>query len=387
MAAAAERRGGLDQSVWEACAGNSAKIPAVGALVYYFPQGHGEQAYAAPDFSSLSCERGQYLCRVKEIQLLASEETDEVYSVVGLDPWISVSAPSQDIFSLTEDTGTEKSRALSFAKILTPSDANNGGGFSVPRFCADSIFPQLDFSVEPPAQMLNVRDVHGKVWEFRHIYRGTPRRHLLTTGWSKFVNSKKLVAGDSVVFIKNKAGELFIGLRRTARSFGPSGSSHAPSHVGSPPAFSATRLGGNFGSQVGFSRNFRGKVSPEDVVEAASLAELGRPFKIVYYPRVGSSNFVVEKGAVDAALMVSWSAGMRVKMSVETEDSSKTTWFQGTLSCLLRHPAPFIYSPWRSLEVELGFFFSRSLLQWWTIFPVHACFFLIHNYELNFFDC
>lgn len=31
---------------------------------------------------------------------------------------------------------------------------------------------------------------------------GHPRRHLLTTGWSVFVSSKRLVAGDSVLFLR-----------------------------------------------------------------------------------------------------------------------------------------------------------------------------------------
>ena len=31
---------------------------------------------------------------------------------------------------------------------------------------------------------------------------GQPRRHLLTTGWSSFVNKKKLVSGDAVLFLR-----------------------------------------------------------------------------------------------------------------------------------------------------------------------------------------
>ncbi|RYQ99943.1 hypothetical protein Ahy_B07g087962 [Arachis hypogaea] len=92
--------------------------------------------------------------------------------------------------------------ACFFAKTLTQSDANNGGGFSVPRYCAVTIFPRLNYSVEPPVQTIIAKDVHGQCWKFRHIYRGTPRRHLLTTGWSNFVNHKKLVAGDSIVFLR-----------------------------------------------------------------------------------------------------------------------------------------------------------------------------------------
>lgn len=33
-------------------------------------------------------------------------------------------------------------------------------------------------------------------------YIGQPRRHLLTTGWSTFVTSKRLVAGDAFVFLR-----------------------------------------------------------------------------------------------------------------------------------------------------------------------------------------
>ncbi|KAE8789408.1 auxin response factor 8-like [Hordeum vulgare] len=82
------------------------------------------------------------------------------------------------------------------------SDANKGGGFSVPRFCTETIFPALDYSSEPPVQSIVVRYVHGDEFKFRHIYRGTPLRHLLTTGWSNFVNQKKLLAGDSIVFLR-----------------------------------------------------------------------------------------------------------------------------------------------------------------------------------------
>ncbi|XXG39724.1 hypothetical protein AAC387_Pa01g0608 [Persea americana] len=107
-------------------------------------------------------------------------------------------------------------------EILTPSDTNNGGGFSVPRFCADSIFPRLNFNANPPMHNISIRDMHETKWEFWHIYRGTPRRHLLMTGWSKFINQKKLCAGDSVLFINHRSGEFFVGICH-ARSMGGGG--------------------------------------------------------------------------------------------------------------------------------------------------------------------
>ncbi|GJM95150.1 hypothetical protein PR202_ga11857 [Eleusine coracana subsp. coracana] len=39
-----------------------------------------------------------------------------------------------------------------------------------------------DFSQQPPVQELIARDLHDNEWKFRHIFRGQPKRHLLTTG-------------------------------------------------------------------------------------------------------------------------------------------------------------------------------------------------------------
>ncbi|CAI0401844.1 unnamed protein product [Linum tenue] len=111
-------------------------------------------------------------------------------------------------------------KPASFAKTLTQSDANNGGRFSVSRYCAETIFPRLDYTTDPPVQTVVAKDVHSEVWKFKHIYRGTPRRHLLTIGWSTFVNQKKLVAGDSIVFLRAENGDLFVGIRRAKRGIG-----------------------------------------------------------------------------------------------------------------------------------------------------------------------
>jgi hypothetical protein len=124
-----------------------------------------------------------------------------------------------------------------------------------------------DYLQQPPAQELVARDLHDQEWHFRHIYRGEqclefflwtsvgesdlqldtcycrffssyfmksptrsnnlsstflcgtgkPRRHLLTTGWSIFVNNKRLQAGDSVLFIRDDQGQLLLGIRRVQR--------------------------------------------------------------------------------------------------------------------------------------------------------------------------
>ncbi|MFS7973218.1 putative transcription factor ARF family [Helianthus anomalus] len=171
----------------------------------------------------------------------------------------------------------EHANATSFAKTLTQSDANNGGSFSVPRYCAETIFPRLDYMVGPPLQNILAKDVHGNIWKFRHIYRGTPRRHLLTTGWSTFVNKKKLVAGDSIVFLRADNGDICVGIRRVNRGF-------------------------NNGRFCGLIKE-RGKLNSEPVIEAAKLAAKGQPFEVFYYPgsRSSAPKFCVKASTIVAA--------------------------------------------------------------------------------------
>ncbi|GLT96195.1 hypothetical protein SLE2022_138380 [Rubroshorea leprosula] len=59
-----------------------------------------------------------------------------------------------------------------------------------------------DMNQATSMQELVARDLHGYEWHFKHIFRGQPQRHLLTTRWSTFVTSKRLVASDSFVFLR-----------------------------------------------------------------------------------------------------------------------------------------------------------------------------------------
>ncbi|KAK9903183.1 hypothetical protein M0R45_001194 [Rubus argutus] len=217
-----------------------------------------------------------------------------------------------------EDEEDDGNRVVSSAKILTPSYANNGGGFSFPRFCADSIFPPLNYLAEPPVQTLSATDLHGVVCDFLHIYCGTPRRHLFTTGWSKFVNQKMLVAGDSVVFMRSsRREEMYVGVRRTVRE-SPGGD------CGWWSAHIALKS-----EEEGSGRDgFKTRLSAEAVAEATEMA------------------------AQDMPLEVFWTAGMRVKMAMEIDDSSRMTWFQGTLAFVsVPDNGPWQGFPWRMLPV------------------------------------
>ncbi|XP_071732388.1 auxin response factor 18-like [Rutidosis leptorrhynchoides] len=319
----------IDSQLWHACAGGMVQMPSTNSKVFYFPQGHAEHAVSGDvNFDKFPRIPSYIMCRVSAINFMAEPDTDEVYAKIGLVPLKNqndYSPNDNDDRSLGFDQTKNENQdhPKSFAKTLTQSDANNGGGFSVPRYCAETIFPKLDFTADPPVQTLLAKDVHGKIWKFRHIYRGTPRRHLLTTGWSNFVNNKRLVAGDSIVFLRSDNGELCVGIQRAKRGIGN-------------------------GRLCGFE-----KFSPESVIEAANLAATGQPFEVLYYPRASTPEFVVKVSTVVAAMSVQWCPGMRFKMPFETEDPSRINWFMGTVSSAqandqIRWPN----SPWRLLQVS-----------------------------------
>ncbi|PAN40897.1 hypothetical protein PAHAL_7G348900 [Panicum hallii] len=308
----------VDRDVWLACAVPLSRLPVVGAQVYYFPHGHAEQC---PEHLPAPLPTPHlFPCVVTAINLGADDNTNEVFAQISLQPGPHRGPPAPDA-----DPSNNPHHLSYFAKQLTQSDANNGGGFSVPRYCADHIFPMLDFDDDPPVQNLVMRDPQGNPWQFRHIYRGTPRRHLLTTGWSKFVNAKLLVAGDTAVFMRRPDGDLLIGLRRAPRYPVVSRDDAARQ----PPP-----------------RNARARVPPGDVMEAARLAAEGSPFTVTYFPRQGAAEFVVPRKEVEDALASRWEPGTQVRMQVmEAEDARRTEWANGTVKAL--HP-----NIWRALEVD-----------------------------------
>ncbi|KAJ1377196.1 PB1 domain [Sesbania bispinosa] len=348
----------LDPQLWHACAGGMVQMPQVNSKVFYFPQGHAEHAHTNVDLRVPAL----ILCRVAAVKFMADPETDEVFAKIRLVPLrnseLGFDEEGGDVLESSE-------KPASFAKTLTQSDANNGGGFSVPRYCAETIFPRLDYSAEPPVQTVVAKDVHGELWKFRHIYRGTPRRHLLTTGWSTFVNQKKLVAGDSVVFLRAENGELCVGIRRAKKGIGggseassgwtsASGSGSGNCGIGSYGAFSFFLREENKPLRNGCvgSLSGRTKVRPEAVMEAVTLAASNQPFEVVYYPRASTPEFCIKASAVRAAMKVQWCSGMRFKMPFETEDSSRISWFMGTIASVqVVDPIRWPNSPWRLLQV------------------------------------
>jgi len=140
------------------------------------------------------------ICLLHSVTLHADPDTDEVYAQMTLQP---VNTYGKEALQLSELALKHARPQMEFfCKTLTASDTSTHGGFSVPRRAAEKILPPLDFNMQPPAQELQARDIHDTVWTFRHIFRGQPKRHLLTTGWSLFVGGKRLFAGDSVIFVR-----------------------------------------------------------------------------------------------------------------------------------------------------------------------------------------
>ncbi|CAL9241051.1 unnamed protein product [Arabidopsis halleri] len=342
----------VDPRIWRACAGASVQIPLLYSRVYYFPQGHVE--HCCPLISTLPSSTSPVPCLITSIQLLADPITDEVFAHLVLQPVTQeqFTPTNYSRFGRYDGDVDDNNKVTTFAKILTPSDANNGGGFSVPRFCADSVFPPLDFQIDPPVQKLYITDIHGAVWDFRHIYRGTPRRHLLTTGWSKFVNSKKLIAGDSVVFMRKAADEMFMGVRRTPISSSGGGSSYygGDEYNGYYNQSSVAKEDDGSAKKT-FRRSGKGKLTAEAVTEAINRAAKGLPFEVVYYPTAGWSEFVVRAEDVESSMSMFWTPGTRVKMAMETEDSSRITWFQGIVSSTYQETGPWRGSPWKQLQI------------------------------------
>ncbi|KAA8528725.1 hypothetical protein F0562_036080 [Nyssa sinensis] len=318
----------LNSELWHACAGPLVTLPQVGSLVYYFPQGHSEQVAVStnriatsqiPNYPNLP---SQLMCQVHNVTLHSDKDTDEIYAQMSLQPVNS----EKDVFPIP-DFGLKPSKYPSefFCKTLTASDTSTHGGFSVPRRAAEKLFPQLDYAMQPPSQELVVRDLHDNSWTFRHIYRGQPKRHLLTTGWSTFIGAKRLRAGDAVLFIRDEKSQLLLGVRRANRQ-----QTALPSSV-----LSADSM------HIG-------------VLAAAAHAATHRsPFTIFYNPRACPSEFVVPLAKYRKSIYgTQLSVGIRFGMMFETEESVKRRHMGTIVGISDVDPLRWPGSKWRNLQVE-----------------------------------
>ncbi|OMO99216.1 ThiJ/PfpI [Corchorus olitorius] len=322
----------LNSELWHACAGPLVCLPTVGSRVVYFPQGHSEQVAATtnkevdahiPNYPNLP---PQLICQLHNVTMHADVETDEVYAQMTLQPLTP--EEQKDTFLPMELGIPSKQPTNYFCKTLTASDTSTHGGFSVPRRAAEK-----DFSQQPPAQELIARDLHDVEWKFRHIFRGQPKRHLLTTGWSVFVSAKRLVAGDSVLFIWNEKNQLLLGIRRATR----------PQTVMPSSVLSSDSM------HIGL------------LAAAAHAAATNSCFTVFYNPRASPSEFVIPLSKyVKAVFHTRVSVGMRFRMLFETEESSVRR-YMGTITGIsdldsVRWPN----SHWRSVKQRLDLSFPGN---------------------------
>ncbi|KAH0910380.1 hypothetical protein HID58_033701 [Brassica napus] len=202
--------------LWKLCAGSLFDLPIIGEEVYYFPQGHIEQAHLVASENDNLCQfkpifdiSSKIRCNVISIKLKVDTNTDEVYAKVSLSPF----SPE---FEVSIPNGNNEQNINYFTKVLTASDASTHGGFSLFKKDAIECLPLLDMSQQAPSQWIVAKDLHDHVWKFKHTFRGTPQRHLFTSGWKQFVRKKSLAVGDSVVFLRGENGESQIGIRKAA---------------------------------------------------------------------------------------------------------------------------------------------------------------------------
>ncbi|URD82616.1 hypothetical protein MUK42_37057 [Musa troglodytarum] len=164
-----------------------------------------------------------------------------------------------------------------------------------------------DFSQQPPAQELIAKDLHGNEWKFRHIFRGQPKRHLLTTGWSV-----------------NDDNQLLLGIRRANR----------PQTVMPSSVLSSDSM------HIGL------------LAAAAHAAATNSRFTIFYNPRASPSEFVIPLAKyVKAVHHTRVSVGMRFRMLFETEESGVRR-YMGTITGISDlNPVRWPNSHWRSVKV------------------------------------
>ncbi|MED6194453.1 Arf11p [Stylosanthes scabra] len=316
----------LYQELWRLCAGPLMDVPCVQDKVFYFPQGHIEllPEPTEQELRQMMDEKSpkydlpsKILCRVIDVQCLAEMETDEVYARITLQP----SSDNEPLDPNPICSEKPKQKFYSFIKTLSTSDTSTHGGFSVLRKHANECLPQLDMTMENPTQELVAKDIHGVEWKFKHIYRGHPKRHLLTTGWSAFVAAKKLVAGDSFVFLRGENGQLRVGVRRLNPPQSPTSSS------------------------VVSTQNMRLGV----IVTASHSVMTNTMFVVYYKPR--TSQFIVGLNKYVEAMNNEFKIGTRFRMRHEGEDPLDKR-FCGTIVGVGDESPEWPDSHWRSLKVQ-----------------------------------
>ncbi|CAA7039716.1 unnamed protein product [Microthlaspi erraticum] len=253
------------------------------------------------------------LCKVNDVELKVDNDTDEVF--------VKISLVLDTVEVRTPIPNAIHERTKYFTKVLTASDSSTHGGFSILKRHAIECFPPLDMSQPTPSQEIVAKDLNGYEWRFKHIYRGTPKRHLFTTGWSTFATAKKLVAGDSFVFIRGENGESLVGIRRASHQQG-----NIPSSIITKENI-----------YNGVTASVWNAIKNEDVIT------------VFYKPR--SSQFIISLEKFVDAMNKKFDVHSRFTMPFESADFTELR-YSGKIVGKKDFSSHWKDSEWRSLEVK-----------------------------------
>uniref|UniRef100_A0A0D3BS34 Auxin response factor n=1 Tax=Brassica oleracea var. oleracea TaxID=109376 RepID=A0A0D3BS34_BRAOL len=251
-------------------------------------------------------------CNVFSIKLKVETTTDEIYAEISLLP------DTSEVEIPTPRHENNIQNINYFTKVLSASDTNKKGSFVLNKRHAIECLPLL----LTPSQEVIAKDIHGHEWSFKHTLRGTPQRHLFTSGWNEFAKGKDLVVGDCFVFLRGENGESRVGIRKSA---------HHQQHNIPSPVIS--------------------KQSMHHGVVATALNAIERKcmFGVFYKPR--SSQFLVNFDKFIDGVNRKFSVGSRFLMKFEGRDFSEIRYY-GTIVGVKDFSTHWKNSEWRSLELQ-----------------------------------
>ncbi|KAL7166613.1 hypothetical protein ACSBR2_037307 [Camellia fascicularis] len=159
-----------------------------------------------------------------------------------------------------------------------------------------------------------------------------PQRYLLQRGWSVFVSSKRLVAGDAFIFLRGENEELRVGVRRAMRQ-----QANIPLSVIS-----------NHSMHIGV------------LATAWHTYIIGTFFTVYYKLRTSPAEFIVPLDQYMESVKSNYSVGMRFTGTIiGIEDADTKRWAESKWRCLKVQwdenstiPSPERVSPWK-IELAL----------------------------------
>ncbi|KAG2262052.1 hypothetical protein Bca52824_069131 [Brassica carinata] len=255
-------------------------------------------------------------CNVFSIKLKVETTTDEIYAEIALLP------DTSEVEIPTPKDGNNIQNINYFTKVLSASDTSKKGSFVLNKRHAIECLPPMDTSQLTPSQEVIAKDIHGHEWKFKHTLRGTPQRHLFTSGWNEFAKKKDLVVGDSFIFLRGENGESRVGIRKAAN--------HQQHNIPLP---------------------LISKQSMHHGIVAGALNAIKSKCMFVVFYKPRSSQFLVNLEKFINGVNNKFSIGSRFLMKFEGRDFNEIRYY-GTIVGARDFSHHWKDSEWRSLEVQ-----------------------------------